>query len=134
MAEPKKKTSFRKYGTLAQANAGAVMKVNGPDGKETEDWMKVRGIDSDAFQKANRDMRRDIFSYLEEKGTDVKGTDEYLKFTFDAQRKLQASLVMDWSFEEPCTVDNVVELFTQAPYIAEQVDSFASKRSRFVSA
>lgn len=130
----KKKRSFKSYNTLAAANAGLQMSIKGPDGKETEDWIKVRGIDSEAFQQASRTMRREVMLYLEDKGSQSRVTEEYLKFTSDQQLKMQAALVLEWSFEEPCTVDNVVELFKSAPYIAEQVDAFSSKRERFVSA
>lgn len=132
---PIKKTgSFRRYNTLEGANRGAQMIIKGLDGKDTEDWIKVRGIDSDAFQKASRAMRREILAYLEDKGDGARVSDEYLRFTFDQQRKLQASIVMEWSFDEPCTEENVIELFKSAPYIAEQVDAFSSKRERFAAA
>lgn len=126
--------SFKKLYTLEGSNAGAVLNLKDVRGQETGDWIKVRGHDSEDFQRANRRMRRELLQYLEKKGATAKATDEYLDFTSGQQRELQASLVMEWSFEEPCTKENVLELFKNAPDVAEQVDAFSGKRERFVSA
>lgn len=124
--------SFTKYNTLDGANEGARLDLLDADGKHTEDWLHILGTDSQAFQIANRNMRRKLFAFIEEKGEKVKLTDAYAEFTLAEQRYLQAVLVKGWSFDEPCTPENVVSLLTLAPYVGEQIDEFSSKRSRFV--
>lgn len=127
--------SFKKFKTREGSNKGAKMPIMDTEGKDSGESLTVLGVDSDAFQKANRRMRRTLLAYLEEKG-DLKAKDDeaYAELTLRQQRELQASLVIGWSFEEEFTQANVVELFTDAPYIADQADQFASKRGQFVSA
>jgi hypothetical protein len=127
-------SSFEIYKTRKGANAGAKMRVLAPNGKETGDTITVRGSDSDIFQRAKRKANRALTDFLEDKGIDARGSDEYLDFQTQQQILLQSALVVDWSFEEPCTPDAVVELLTEAPDVARQIDEFASKRERFVSA
>ena len=126
-------SSFKKLNTRNGSNAGTRVLLQDPDGKPTQDWIHVLGMDSDIFQRATRRMRINIMAYLEEKGLESKATDEYAEFTAVEQRKLQASLVTSWSFDEPCTAENVIELLTNAPYIGTQLDDAASKRSQFAS-
>lgn len=132
MTTPKKPNSFTKYNTLDGANAGARMPIIDPEGKTTQDWLHVLGTDSTPFQVANRQMRRRIFSFIETKDEKFKDTDEYVQFSLTEQRRLQASLVTAWSFDEPCNPENVLVFLSQAPGVSEQVEEFASKRSRFV--
>ena len=77
-----------------------------------------------------------MIRFLPEKGDADKArdSDEFNKFTEEGRLKLQAALIVDWSFEEPCTEDNKLELLREAPYIAKQVDEFAGKRSNFIKA
>lgn len=127
-----KKNSFTKYNSVDGANAGARMKIADASGNETDDWLHLLGIDSDTFQKASKQMRRTMLAYME-KHNGAKMSDEgYNALTIEEQRRLQVVLVQDWSFEEPCTPENVLALFKAAPFIGEQVDNFAGKRERFV--
>lgn len=129
-----KKNSFTKYNSVDGANQGARLPILDADRKATDDWLHVLGTDSTAYQTARANMRRRVFAYIEEKGEAIKTTDDYSKFTAEEQHKLQAVLITGWSFEEPCNPANVLQLLTVAPYISEQVDEFAAKRSRFVKA
>lgn len=124
--------SFEKFDTRTRSNEGVQIFLKDAEDKPTLSWIRVLGIDADAFQLANRAMRANVLLYLEEKGLEVKKTPEYLDFTLQEQRKLNASLVTEWSFDEPCTPENVIKLLTVAPYIATQIDETASKRSQFV--
>lgn len=125
--------SFRKHNTKTLANAGVKLILKDAHGKDTEDWILVRGADSDAFQLAARKSRVATLDYLEKHGAEARKTEAYISFTVEENTRLQAHFVADWSFDEPCTVDNVVELFASAPGIAEQVDAFAGQRGKFVS-
>lgn len=126
-------SSIKSLYTREAANTGITIKVVGPDGKETGDTIKVRGADSDVFQRAMRKGRREMLAFLESKGDKVRGTDAYQEFVDKQKLELQATLVMEWSFEEPCTAENVIALFTNAPDVAAQVDEAAGKRDRFAS-
>lgn len=127
-----KRSSFKKYNSLDGANAGQRLILKDAAGNDTEDWIHVLGMDSDTFQRASKAMRRSLMAYLD-KNNGAKPSDEaYIDLSVQEQRKLQTALVQSWSFDEPCTPKLVLELFTCAPFIGEQVDSFASKRERFV--
>lgn len=127
--------SFDKFKTLAAANAGAKLMLKDPAGKETEDWVKVYGIDSDNFRRATNQMRRDTLAYLEANGgpSVATKTDAYADFTHGQRLKVQVALVADWSFKEECSPANIIELLTNAPDVADQIDEFSSKRERFVA-
>lgn len=127
-------SSIKQRFTREGANLGAVLNLTDDNGKETGDWIKCRGIDSDAFQRQNRIMRRDLLAYQEKAGgiEKCRASEEYQDYVREQTVKLRASLVMEWSFDEPCTPENVALLFTEAPGIAEEVDQFAGKRGKFV--
>jgi hypothetical protein len=120
-------SSFRKHFTREAANAG--VRVNIPD---SDDWIHVLGQDSDAFRKAQAEMRKSILGYVQENGEKSRHTLEFMSLVDKLTDDLKASLVADWSFEETCTVENVKELFLNAPAIAELVDVTAGKREKFV--
>lgn len=124
------------FHTLAGSNKGRRLTLDGPDGKPTTAWIDVRGIDSEVFQLANNTQRRAMVEYLEQHGDTpkIRETPEFVAWVAEQQRKLRASLVIAWSFEEPCTEANVLELFKNAPDVAQQVDIFASKRGQFAGA
>lgn len=124
--------SFTKYNSIDGANAGARMPIKDASGTETEDWLHILGMDSEVFQKGNKKMRRAMMAYLDKHNGATPADEKYVELTIDEQRKLQATLVQSWSFDEPCTPDNVLALFAAAPFVAEQADFFASKRERFV--
>lgn len=126
-------SSFRKLATRTLHNEGAILKVLGPDGKDTGETIRVRGVDSDEFRRVDSESRRALIRYLADKDEKARDTQEFLTFSEDNRLKLQAALVVDWSFEEPCDEANKLELLREAPYIAKQVDEFAGKRSNFIS-
>lgn len=127
--------SFQSLFTVPAANEGRNLTLNGPDGKPTPHWIRVRGADSDAFKAAERELRRGIIGYVEDNdgNPDARKKPEYQQLTDRLKLDGQVALVKAWSFAEPCTVENVKLLFAQAPYIADQVDTFAGKRELFVS-
>lgn len=124
--------SFKKLQTRAAHDAGALLNVLDQSGEPTGETIRVRGVDSDAFAVANRKAQRALLAYIE-KNPKATGTPEYDEFVENNTRELRASLVMEWSFEEPCTKENVLDLFREAPYLAKAVDEFAGKRGNFVS-
>lgn len=126
--------SFKKLQTRESANNGASLIVLDAEGNDSGERITVFGVDSDAFRKAERRHRRKLLSFLDGKAGDKKLTEspEYVSFVEKAETELQAALIKDWTFEEPCTEENKLQLLQEAPYIARQVDEFAGKRSNFV--
>lgn len=127
---------LKDFHTRSGSNAGAKLILNGPDGKPSDAWIQVRGIDSDDFNRANNESRRAMIQYLDTHGDskEARSTPEFLAFAEEQKRKLRASLVISWSFEEDCNESNVLAFFTEAPDVALQVDVFASKREQFAGA
>lgn len=103
----------------------------GPNGLPTEEWMTIRGLDSDAFQCARRVFQRNCLTWVTENGPEKRGTPEFIRMANEETIRMQCSLISNWSFEEPCTPENIWALLSEAPYLVEQIDEFASKRVRF---
>lgn len=45
--------------------------------------------------------------------------------------EMRAALISEWSFDMPCTVENISNFLREAPQIADEVDKFASRRAFF---
>lgn len=127
--------SFKKFATRSAANAGQKLVLVGPDGRTSESWLVLRGLDSDAFQQASRDMRTALLAYLEANGgpSKCKGTEGYAACINEQEVSMNAALVASWSFDEDCNKANILALFTEAPYVLAQVTDFAGERVRFAT-
>jgi hypothetical protein len=116
---------MEEFMTRAKANEGRAIPLYAADGRLTAHWVRVRGVDSDAFRLAQtKQMRRtaEIASLPEiEKEPAIE----------DAKLEMTASLVIDWSFDMPCTHENVKNFLREAPQIAAAIDKFASRRTFF---
>jgi len=111
--------------TREKANAGHKIPLYAADGRLTAHWLRVRGVDSDAFQRARTRQTRRV---AEIAGLDDVDREEAIA---DATVEMQAALVAEWSFEMPCTPANVKKFLREAPQIAAEVDKFASRRTLF---
>jgi len=112
--------------TRAVANEGIRLDLELPTGGKSGEWIHVLGIDSDRYRKAETALMRrliDLAQIKEDAVKDQSRTDEEIT--------LAASLVDAWSFEEPCTTENVITLFREAPQIQKLVDRAAFDRARF---
>ena len=112
--------------TRERANEGVEVPLYTPDGTKSQHWIRIRGVDSDAFREAEANSKRDAFRVAS-----IEDTVERAKAIQDAKLNLIAALVISWSFEKECTHENVKEFFRQAPQIADAVDQVASKRALF---
>lgn len=82
-----------------------------------EDWIEYLGTDSDQFRAAKRKIQQDAFAG---------------KIHADnVEAELVASLITAWSFDEPCTDENKIELMRNSPSLCEQIDRMASARANF---
>lgn len=96
-----------------------------PDGSETTEFVILQGRDAASFRKAQAEYRDRMFkARVEEKEFDslVEG------------RKLTASAIKGWSFEEPLTQEAAVELLTEAPYLLDKFDEVMQDTKRFFAA
>lgn len=121
--------SMERFYTRPQANEGRKLPLYAPDGSATDEWLLVRHVLSDAFQEANEAAKRRIADLALSMG-DAPDGDKLAKAAKDARVDVLASLVADWSFGE-CTPDKVREFLTNAPQIADQIDSFAADSKGF---
>lgn len=112
--------------TRNKANEGLQLPLYRPDGSKSEHWVRVLGIDSDAFRRADAEARRDAFRIAQ-----IEDLTERSQAIADSKRRLVAALVVDWSFDRPCNVETVAEFFREAPQIMDAIDMASSKRALF---
>ncbi|KZX63182.1 hypothetical protein A3710_17185 [Stutzerimonas frequens] len=112
--------------TRAKANEGERMPLSLPDGTPTDDWLQIRGVDSDEFRRAMDEFRRDRLALAS-----IQDEIERKEKTEIAQLRLNAALVIGWSLDAEFTEAALLEFLREAPYVAAEVDRFASDRRRF---
>lgn len=112
--------------TRQRANEGVRLPLSTPEGEPTEHYIKIRGTDSDAYKLAVAEHRRKIMAAVA--NPDKTAID---KARVDEEFVLLAALVIEWSFEEPCTPEGVLAFLKEAPQIAEQIDKLSTRRSLF---
>ena len=112
--------------TRERANEGIKLPLTLPGGGKTEHWLKLRGIDSDAFREAEDDSRRVamVAAQLKDKG-------EQKAMLREEKLNLVAALVIDWSFDQECTLENVRKFLQEAPQIADDINKVCARRSLF---
>lgn len=116
--------------TRKTANEGKKIPLFTPAGEPTEHWLQVRGIDSDAFRAAATARQRKILDAT----STAASKDEVTAAIVSTHFEQVAALVAAWSFDEPCTPENVTAFLREAPQIADQIDQVASKRGFFYAA
>lgn len=117
--------------TVDEAEEGVKLPLRDKFGKETDEWLLVRGVDSQAFQDHKLEQDRAALELLKE--TDEKKRRVAI---LDLKCKTVAGLVKDWSegfveqHKKP-TVSNVAKFFKLAPQIMDEVDKLAGTRTAF---
>lgn len=118
--------SIKQFFVREKANAGTVVRFGFP----VEGWLRVRGVDSDAFRMAEVEERRQLLKLAE-----IKDADERKQAINENSRewelRMMASVVCEWGFDEPCTPANVIELLREAPYVLDKVKEVVENRARF---
>lgn len=112
--------------TREKANEGIQVPLYLPDGTKSEHWLQIRGVDSDHFRLAEADSKREAMRVAM-----IDDTLERAKAIAEVKLTLLSALVIGWSFDKECSVENIKEFFRQAPQIADAVDQVASKRTLF---
>ena len=119
--------SMDKHFTTDQAEEGIQLALVDPVGRKTEDWLRIRGADSEEFRLAEAASRRKALEI-----SDIEDEKERDLATMKMVRNLVATLVMGWSFDEECTHANVVEFFRKAPQVQKAVDRASNSRALFM--
>jgi hypothetical protein len=114
------------FHTRTKSGEGVSVPLMLPDGSPTEHWVKVRGVDSDEYRRADSRARRRALDIAQEKD-DAKRED----MIEDTKLDVLSVLVADWSFDRPCTQADVKEFLREAPQVADLVDKTAYKRALF---
>lgn len=112
--------------TRSKANEGVNFPLYLPSGEKSEHWLRVRGVDSDRFRQAELNSKRDILRIMQ-----IEDEAERDEAVVQSKCALISSLVVAWSFDRPCTPENVQAFFREAPQIMDAVDRAASKRALF---
>jgi hypothetical protein len=115
--------------TRDRANEGLQLPLYLPNGEKSGHWVRVLGIDSDVFRLADTETRRDAFRIAQ-----IEDKRERSLEIAASKRRLIATLVVAWSFPQPCTQRNVEEFFGKAPQIMDAIDQAASRRALFFAA
>lgn len=112
--------------TRERANRGIALPLYLPTGERADHWIHVRGIDSDEFRAAEAEHKREALRIAM-----IEDPKERTLAIADARASLLAALVIDWSFAEPCTLENLKRFFREAPQLADSIDRAASRRDLF---
>jgi len=117
------KSSMKDFHTRAAASVGVEVPLALPDGTPTEHWLRVRGVDSDEYRKADLLAKREAITIA---GMEGDAREEAIELQ---KHKIIASLIAGWSFPEECTEENVIEFLREAPQVADMVDRLARNRA-----
>lgn len=107
------------------------MMLSLPDGSETNEWLKLRGINSPQFEKAASVADRELLE-LKQKDLD-EHSQEHKEERKAITRKMLASLIAGWSFDQAATSEAVIDFLTGAPQIQRSVDEFAVQIRNFAA-
>lgn len=118
--------SMKEFYTRSKANEGKKVPLSLPDGSPSEHWLMVRGVDSDEFRRAEAKSKRKAIELAQ-----IKDDKERQEAIEQEKLELIAVLVADWSFDEECSRENVVEFLREAPQIGDMVDRIAVSRASF---
>ena len=121
-------SSKNKYYIKANSDKGVKIPLL-LNGEATEDWLLVRGTDSDAYKQKLSKLRREILKTSNEASEEDS---EMVSLLLEEKKtELLCACVAGWSFPEECNEENVRDFLVNAPQIADQVDTVAAQRHRF---
>lgn len=112
--------------TKERHDEGAEVRLKDEAGKLTGCYLRVAGLDSEAYREAKAKLERAALmaSMVE---TDDKPSTSLLR------AECLADCVIDGrGFDGDVDKERMIKLFIMAPYVADQVDSFISKRANFM--
>lgn len=133
-----------RFKTKDRANEGALLQVLDPTtgalllDEETAEVVSIRllGADSDVYRQKQWDLAREALRTRKARGVSASVVDME-----DAERQMiamLAELTLEWHHIEwgegtlPCTKENAVMLYTELPWLREQVAAFVQDRSNYL--
>lgn len=120
-------SNMDRYRTREKANIARRVPLYDPaTGEATEDWLDVRSSMSDAFKRARAEALQAASDIAMD--PDVAGREEALA---RVQSRMHAALVADWSFDVPCTEENVAEFLHDSPHVTSLVVGIADRGALF---
>jgi hypothetical protein len=124
------------FATSELSEAGVIIPLMDVEGNPTEHWIKIKGVDSNAFRKAQSSFRKRALELHELESNNPDR--DYSKQIEKETNKLLASLVVDWSFKNDdgtpyeCSESNIVDVLEKAPVLANEIDAASAKRKNFI--
>lgn len=122
-----KSFSLADFFTVPGASAGRKFPLRLPDGTATDHYLIVLGVDAPAVRKAMIELARTVRDEIKDDSTD----EHKVEVRDRANLHAQAALVADWSFPQECTQEAVLDLLSNNPGLAREVDQLAGDRIRF---
>ena len=119
------------------ADAGVKMKLFTRDGEPTTSWLLIRGVDSDAWRRAEIRFHRSRLNTVAKLTDEEKDPEARQEKAIDAEMaeylERATVLVAGWSFPEPCIKETVKKTLAKNPHLQDQIISFAGNRASFFS-
>ena len=120
--------------TRQRHNDGVCVDVHNEAG-EVVGWVRVRGLDSDAYRAAHDTMNQAMARLA----SVVRAKDAGAPLLAATQAEKDAAklaervaLVAEWSFEDDFTTENVTTLLREFPLLSDQIFYIACDRDRFL--
>lgn len=121
-----KVASMEAFFTRAKANEGEVFPLHLRSGEKTDQWLRLLGVDSDAYLEARAEGQRRLLDEMNLKTEHEKNQAYVAK-----ERRQYGALVSGWSFPQPCTPENVSAFLTEAPHILASIKHYVLVREGF---
>lgn len=129
---------MKEFYTRGKANEGIEVPLLKANGEKSNHWLRIRGVDSDAFREAELDARRhlaEIAAKEPEKEANKEERGNFRKHLLSESKKLDLvlvqSLIIGWSFEAEFNDSNCRSFLVEAPNIADRVNKIAGTRMLF---
>ncbi len=118
------------FNSVEGSNEGAVLYIKHPvTGEETDAWIKMAGPDSKLAKQRRTHIQRLLRGKRNISDVDLETLEKEALET-------RVALTLDWGNVEidkalNCTESNARKVYTEYPWIAEQVDAFQGDRTNF---
>lgn len=121
------KKSITSLYTRNKANEGVKFSIP----EQPDEWLVIRGLDSDTYRDARADRSRRNLEILEQHQKEKLTPAQLEQLHYEANIDLFAALVADWSFDEECSPENVKAALREAPFLQRLVDTKCGERQSF---
>ncbi len=118
------------FNSVEGSNEGAVVYINHPvTGEKTDAWVKVAGPDSKLAKQRRAQIQRLFRGKRNISDIDIDTLEKEALET-------RVALTLDWGnieLDKPlkCTEENARKVYSEYPWIAEQIDAFQGDRANF---